>query len=181
MQVPNIIGCGLGDLCGYGPNDETPKKIIKPLTRYQVPKEGDHLYENDGTLVKMVRYIFNCDHLFCEDCSSGHLASKVGQKIYVEGNNKKVLVDVGARCPLCTAFQIDSPFEMTEVGTIKIKGTTGLENGDVNEPNDPRAASANGNLVSKKLSKKTIVKIAVAGLAVLAILAAILIAVMLVV
>ena len=192
MQVSDVIGCGLQDYCMSGPNDVTAK-IVKPPSRYHVPGKGDHLYENDGTLVKMVRYIFNCDHLFCEGCSDPLLAVKVGQEIYVEGNNVKVLVADEARCPICKALQIDSQFEMTEAKTIKLKGTTGLEDGDINEPNDPRNTSAkidplingnspaSGNPASKKLSKKTIKKIAVAGLAALAVLAAILIAVMLVV
>jgi hypothetical protein len=161
-MVPTI-DCGLGCSSPNG-KDNATSQIVKPPSRFHIPKEGDNLYDDQGQLIaKMATYIFKCDHLFCDDCLTGHKAAcdswTVDEtELTVDGVTAKIPAYTKAipmACPLCKAVDINTPDEQ------------------------PTAAGATHG-APKKWSKKTIAKVALAALAILAALAAILLVVILV-
>ena len=152
------IDCGLGDGCANG-IDYATIQIVKPPSRFHIPTEGDNLYDDQGKLIaKMVTYIFKCDHLFCDDCLTGHKAAcdnwtfeetetpVDGVPVRIPAYTKTIPMT----CPLCKADDATVPDKSPTAG-------------------------------SNKWSKKKIAKlVAVTALAILSVLAAILLVVILV-
>jgi hypothetical protein len=160
-----------------------PCVVCKEDNAVVIPNTLREVSPSEETMYNVTQRAFQCLHRdLCKDCLGSYLASNVGTQIYVEGNNVKVLVDKEATCPTCNAFPIGSQLEHTVDNTVKIKGTTGLLNGDPNlSPAARSGSTTSAGAVPKKWSKKTIAKVALASLAIIAVLAAILLAVMLVV